>query len=113
MLVTIAHWGIPVAADDIVGRNQSSDEEDNGVGKSNSKSSDSEDEPVSKKQRVSGSKDSDHDSDKHIETYSSPMTAAEVITHSSPMTAAEVITQTQEQYSELLRKKKKEDKEER
>ncbi|XP_052262556.1 uncharacterized protein LOC127866175 isoform X2 [Dreissena polymorpha] len=101
-----------LSADDIVGRNQSSDEEDNGVGKSNSKSSDSEDEPVSKKQRVSGSKDSDHDSDKHIETYSSPMTAAEVITHSSPMTAAEVITQTQEQYSELLRKKKKEDKEE-
>ncbi|KAH3863691.1 hypothetical protein DPMN_026681 [Dreissena polymorpha] len=58
------------------------------------KSSGYEDEPVNKKQRVSGCKDSDHDSNKHNETH-------------SPMSAAEAFTQAQEEYSELLREKRK------
>lgn len=71
------------AADDIVGKNYSSGEEDDGDD-ADKESSDSEAEPPSKQRKLSTPP---------VET-------------SPPMTASEVINETQEQYKEILRKKK-------
>lgn len=86
-IADIIEFSVMFAAEDIVGKNYSSDDEEDGE-EADEESSDSEAEPARKKK-------------KSIPPAPEPPEA------SPPMNSREVISETQKQYTEILQKKNK------